>query len=264
MAKTSFLETGFLSDQLIADVPLFRKQNAEWFALIEDIAACLQQTAVKACDTVKGTPFEPHPMGLLVLHRANSLIQGAIIMLERGMVVEAKTLTRSLLECAFVLAGLHDKPEEVRTMLISDMDAAKRGQAKAILKSGAGSDAKALEDRIKEFGKVRNLPIDELADLGLLKNLYLHYRVLSNDAVHPSGKSLRRHMNVAADGKSWGGYKFGPGTDDEIAETAYLIFLIGVPLGVAFQQMVGDKENNARMGQIIDKNDKLVATMKGA
>lgn len=264
MAKTLFLETGFLSDQLIGQIPSFRKQNAEWFALIEDVAACLQQTAVKACETVKGTPFEPHPLGLLVLHRANSLIQGAIIMLERGMVVEAKTLTRSLLECAFVLAGLHDKPEEVRAMLISDMDAAKRGQAKAILKSGGGADATALEDRIKEFGKVRNLPIDELADLGLLKNLYLHYRVLSNDAVHPSGKSLRRHMNVAADGKSWGGYKFGPGTNDEIAETAYLIFLIGVPVGVAFQQMIGDKENNARMGEIIDKNEKLTSTMKGA
>lgn len=264
MSKTTFVETGFLSDDLQADVPEVREANAGWFALIEDISACLQKTAVKACDTVKGTPFEQHPLGLLVLHRANGLIQGAILMLERGMVVEAKTLTRSLLECAFILAGLHDKPEEVKAMLIADMDAAKKGQAKAILKTGAGSDAKALEDRIKEFGKVRNLPIDELADLGLLKNLYLYYRVLSNDAVHPSGKSLRRHMNVADDGKSWGGYKFGPGTDQEIADTAYLIFLIGVPLGVAFQQMVGDKENNARMGEILEKSEALVATMKGA
>lgn len=264
MAKTSFLEAGFLSDQLIADIPSFRKKYADWFALIEDVSACLQKTAVKASYTVEGSPFEPHPLGLLVLHRVNSLIQGAIIMLERGMVVEAKTLTRSLLECAFVLAGLLERPEEVRAMLISDEDAAMKGQANVILKSGAASDAKALEDRIKEFGNVRCLPIGELAGLGLLKSLYLQYRVLSNDAVHPSGKSLRRHMNVAADGKSWGGYKFGPGNDDEIAETAYLIFLIGVPVGLAFQQMISDKENNDRMGEIINKNDKLVATMKDA
>jgi len=264
MSKTTFLETGYLSDQLQADLRDIRKANAEWFALIEDIAACLQQTAAKACDTVAGTPFEPSPLGLLVLHRANGLIQGAILLLERGMVVEAKTLIRSLLECAFVLAGLHDKPEAVKDMLIEDMDAAKKGQAKALLKMGAGKDTKALEDRLKEFGKVRNLSIDELAELGVLKHLYVYYRVLSNDAVHPSGKSLRRHMNVADDGESWGGYRFGPGTDNEIAEAAYLMFLIGVPVGVAFQQMIGDKENNARIGEIIERSKKLVATMKGA
>lgn len=257
MTETTFVETGFLSDQLRADIPILRKANEHWLALIEDMSACLQQTAVKACESVKGSPFDPHPLGLLVLHRANGLVQGAIVMLERGMVVEAKTLARSVLECAFVMAGLHDQPEKVRAMMIADMDAAKKGQAKAILKIGAGKDADALEERVKEFGKVRNIAIDELAELGLLKNLYLYYRVLSNDAAHPSGKSLRRHMHMAEDGKSWGGYKFGPADDADIAETAELLVLFGIPLGVAFQQMVGDTENNARMGEITGRYETL-------
>lgn len=263
MGRKTFLETGYLSDQLEEELRNIRAANAEWFDLIEDVAACLQQTAVKACDTVRGTPFEPHPLGLLVLHRANGLIQGAILLLERGMVVEAKTLVRSLLECAFVLAALHEQPEAVKRMLIEDMDAAKKGQAKALLKIGAATDTKALQERLKEFGEVRQMSIDKLADLGVLKSLYLQYRLLSNDAVHPSGKSLRRHMVVADDGKSWGGYRFGPGPQNEIADAAYLIFLAGVPVGVAFQQMIGDKENNARMGEIVERSKTLVETMKG-
>jgi hypothetical protein len=264
MSKAAFFDAGFLSDQLQGDISKFRENNADWFALLDDLAICLQQTASKACDTVKGSPFEPHPLGLLVLHRSNGLFQGAIIMLERGMIVEAKTLTRSVLECAFVMAGLHDKPEDVKAMMISDMDAAKKGQAKAILKSGAGKDTQALEDRIKEFGKVKNLSIDELAELGLLKGLYLHYRVLSNDAAHPSGKSLRRHMNFAPDGASWGGYLFGPGGDVEIASTANTLAMIGVALGVAFQQMIGDTENNARMGDLAARIERVRTATKAA
>ncbi|MFN3230274.1 MAG: hypothetical protein ACK41P_10520 [Asticcacaulis sp.] len=39
--------------------------------------------------------------------------------------------------------------------------------------------------------------------------------------------------------------------------------MIGVPVGVAFQEMIGNKENNARMDEIIDKYDKMVAKMEG-
>ncbi|WP_426038316.1 DUF5677 domain-containing protein [Brevundimonas sp. DC300-4] len=254
---TTFLDAGFLSDEHQSKIPTMRKANSGWFSLLEDTSAIMQQTAAKASETVKGSPFDPHPLGLLVLHRANGFFQGAILMLERGMIVEAKTLTRSALECAFVLAAVKDKPKEVRAMMIADMDAAKKGQAKAILKTGAGSDTKALEDRIKDFGKARNISIDELAELGVLSGMYLNYRVLSNDAAHPSGKSLSRHMNKAADGKSWGGYLVGGGSDPEIAQAADDLVLIGMAIGIAFQEMVGDTDNNARMGEVTQRLDEL-------
>jgi len=259
LTQTTFREAGFLSDEHKSNLPGIRNANEGWFSLLELTAAINHQTAAKASDTVKGSPFDQHPFGLLVLHRANGLYQGAIMMLEHGMVVEAKTLTRSALECAFVLAAIKEKPEEIKAMMIADMDAAKKGQAKVILKSGAGSDTKALEDRVKEFGKARNISIDELAELGVLKDWYLNYRVLSNDAAHPSGKSLSRHMNKAADGKSWGGFLVGGGSDAEIASSADELVLVGIGIGIAFQEMVGDTDNNARMGEVVQTLDKLRA-----
>lgn len=263
MTATTFADAGFLSDQHRSALPSIRKANEAWFSVLSDLSAILQQTAHQASQTVKGSPFEQKPFGLLVLHRANGLLQGAVMLLEHGMLVEAKTLTRSVLECAFVMAGLHAKPDEVKAMIMSDMDAAKKGQAKAILKTGAGTHTKALEDRIKEFGKVSPLKIDALADLGVLNKMYLNYRVLSNDAAHPSGKSLSRHMDQAPDGKTWSGYRVGGGSDTEIADAAEQLVLIGMVLGIAFQEMVGDTVNNERMGDIATRQEQIaLATRK--
>jgi hypothetical protein len=73
---------------------------------------------------------------------------------------------------------------------------------------------------------------------------------MSDDAVHPSGKSLQRHMRMADDGESWNGYLVGPEDPERIADTLDRILMIGIALGVAFTQIVGDEENNTRLGEI--------------
>jgi hypothetical protein len=169
------------------------------------------------------------------------------------MVVEARTLLRSFLETALVMAGIHDNYETVKAMLIEDMDAAKKGQAKVIVKQGITHDIKKLEQRIKEFGRVQTLSIDKLAEQGPLNKMYLLYRVISNDAAHPSGRSLRRHMRMAEDGASWNGYLIGPNDPADVAETADQLIMTGIALGVAFQQMVEDVENNEKLGEIAER-----------
>lgn len=250
---TKFVEIGFTSDETRESIPNLILANADWFGLLNEVIESLQVTAIKACETVKGSPFDKFPLSLLVLHRANGHLQGAAILLERGMVVEARTLLRSFLETALVMAGVHDNYETVKAMLIEDMDAAKKGQAKVIMKQGIAHDIEKLEERIKEFGKVQNLPIDKLAELGPLNKMYLLYRVISNDAAHPSGKSLRRHMRMADDGASWNGYLIGPNDADEVAETADQLIMTGIALGIAFQQMVDDVENNEKLGAIAER-----------
>ncbi|QTN18973.1 hypothetical protein HZ989_12125 [Brevundimonas sp. AJA228-03] len=250
---TKFVEMGFASDETRESIADLISTNAEWFGLLNEVIRSLQITAIKACDTVKGSPFDKLPLSLLVLHRANGHLQGAAILLERGMVVEARTLLRSFLETALVMAGLHDNYETVKAMLIEDMDAAKKGQAKVIMKHGIAHDIEKLEERIKEFGRVQNLSIDKLAEQGPLNRMYLLYRVISNDAAHPSGRSLRRHMRIADDGSSWNGYLIGPNDPADVAETADQLIMTGIALGVAFQQMVEDVENNEKLGEIAER-----------
>lgn len=248
---TTFIDTGFASDEVRKNVPHLIEANAGWFVLVNELIASLQTTAIKASKHVKGSPFDKLPLSLLVLHRANGQVQGAAILLERGMVVEARLLLRALLESAFLMAGIHDNFEIVKAMLIEDMAAAKKGQAKFIVKQGISHKIPQLEERIKEFGKVQNLPIDKLAELGPLKDMYLLYRIISNDAAHPSGKSLSRHMRLVEGG--WNGYLLGPADSPEVSETADQLIMAGIALGIAFQQMVGDTENNAILGQVAER-----------
>ena len=203
-------------------------------------------------------------MALLLLHRSCAQLQGAILMAERGMDVEARTLARGLLENAFLMAALHDNPDAARKVMWDDMDAAKKGQAKAIIKQGLSADIDKLQAAVASFGKVTNASPAELAELGPLNKLYLLYRVMSDDAVHPSGKSLRRHMKIADDGKSWNGFLVGPENPEKIALTLDQLLMIAIPLGVAFQQMVSDTENNSWMGEISERYQPLRVAREAA
>lgn len=249
-SMTTFNETGFLSTAISDRIQARRNGNALGFELVEALNACLQKAATAACETVRGMPFDREPMALLLLHRSCAQLQGAVLMAERGMDVEARTLARGLLENTLLMAALHDNPVKARAVMIEDAAAAKKGQAKTILRSGMSADAAMLQDVVDSIGSVSNLNISKLAELGPLGHLYLLYRVMSDDAVHPSGKSLQRHMRMADDGQSWNGYLVGPEDPDRIADTLDRILMIGIALGVAFTQIVGDEENNTRLGEI--------------
>jgi hypothetical protein len=247
---TIFNETGFLSTAISDRIQARRDSNALAFGLVEALNTCLQKAATRACDTVQGMPFDREPMALLLLHRSCAQLQGAVLMAERGMDVEARTLARGLLENALLMAALYENPERARAIMIEDAAAAKRGQAKAILRQGMSADAAMLKDVVDSIGSVSSLNISKLSELGPLRHLYLLYRVMSDDAVHPSGKSLQRHMRMADDGQSWNDYLVGPEDPERIADTLDRILMIGIALGVAFTQIVGDEENNTRLREI--------------
>ena len=180
-------------------------------------------------------------------------------MAERGMVVEARILVRTLLESAFVMAALLEKPQEILGLLAKDADAARKGQANALLNSDHPvRETEKLQSLIASLGKVRNLTSTDASSLGPLKKLYLLYRVLSNDAAHPSAKSLRRHLNVSADGSSWSGFLIGACDDESIRETLLHLFMSAMPLGIAFTQIVEDTAANGELAAIADQYGTLL------
>ena len=52
-----------------------------------------------------------------LLMRSSRLFQSVVLMAERGMVVQARTLARSIVEDSFVAGALTTKPDEVFKML---------------------------------------------------------------------------------------------------------------------------------------------------
>ena len=256
--ELEFRQKGFLSDVMSDVMRGVRQENKDWFNLAESLSGCLQSIAMRAVDTVRGKSLAPKVLATLLLLRSNSMMQAAILLIERGMAVEAKIMIRGILENTFCVAALHEKSDEFIKLFQDDDAASRRAQIKFILEHGLiGQDSernKRLESLLSEIEKgQKNLLISHLSGLGVLKDQYLMYRVLSNDSAHPSATSLLRHMVVAEDRSNWVGYSFSVAEDNEITEVLDYLLLAAIPLGVGVTQVIEDKVGNAELGKLTDK-----------
>lgn len=239
----------------IADI---RAQNTEWFALAEDLNEVLQKTAVRAVEVNRGDNFAPGTVATRLLLRSCGTYQAAVLMAERGMVTEGQTLARSLLENAFCLAAIHDKPSEFIGLLRADAEAARRMQGQFVIAQGlnAGSDPatqKRLEEIVAAIGKdLKVLSPKKVAAMGPFFRQYLAYQKLSNDAAHPSATSLHRFMATTADRSAWI-YRWGPGKDEEIAFTLSQVIRAATSIGVAFTGLTEDVEHNEMLSPLADR-----------
>lgn len=263
--EKAFAARGFLAPEVTADVTgRVRMANRDWFKLCEDISDCLQRTTFKNMTLAQGAlSFAPETVAELFAIRAAGTLQGAIIMAERGMAVEARSLVRSLLEDAFCLAALHERPVEFLAMIEADDSAARKGQAKAILKNNLASDPDS-QKRLLAFldglpKKVQMLGMETVADLGPLNIQYLMYRMLSNDAVHPSATSLRRHMNFNPERTAWIGFIVGPATFKEIAETLDYAAIAANAVGIALTGIFKDADSNSEFAELSKRYQVLSA-----
>ncbi|MDO8379566.1 DUF5677 domain-containing protein [Phenylobacterium sp.] len=248
-----------------AEIVEIRTQNGEWFALAEDLNEVLQKTAVRAIEVNRGDNFTPGTVATRLLLRSCGTFQAALLMAERGMVTEGQTLARSLLENAFCLAAIHEKPEKFIELLRADAEAARRMQGQFVIAQGlsAGSDP-ATQTRLREvvaaIGKDLNLlSPKKVAAMGPFIRQYLAYQKLSNDAAHPSATSLHRFMATTADRSAWI-YRWGPGKDEEIAFTLSQAIHAATSVGVAFTQLTEDFEHNRMLGPLADRLKALPET----
>ena len=135
--------------------------------------------------------------------RSSGSFQGVILLAERGMVVQARTLVRSVIEDSFVAAALTTEPDKVIQMLKDGHEASRRFQADFILAQGLGPgdmDRETLEEAIDKMDdKARFLNLGKVAGLSSMLPQYLSYMRLSSDAAHPSAASLQKHVAVRDD-----------------------------------------------------------------
>ena len=182
-------------------------------------------------------------------------------MCERGMVAQGRILTRNLMEDAFAMSALHDNPDKYLALLKEDSEGSRRLQGKFIILQGLvekGETFDKLQAAMDALGNVRPMSPKAIAELGPLHKQYLAYQRLSDDSAHTSARSLDKHVQADAQRTGWC-YKWGAGGAGEIATTLHHAVLAGIPTGVGLTQMLNDKANNERFGDISERFLKMPA-----
>ena len=168
-----FHEEGFLSSGITDSIAGLRSENSEWFNLTFDMNSALTRLATEAMGLIRTTLMSPEAIAVRLLLRACGTIQGVILLTERGMVTEGRTLTRNLLETAFCVAALTVDPSEFVRKLEEDHSASKLLQNKFIVAQGfpiEGFTRDELQAAIVTMDKGSNLGPKKLAEGGPLKS----------------------------------------------------------------------------------------------
>lgn len=250
-----FQKQGFLSEGIANGIPSLRAENAGWFKLAEDANLALMAAAIAAMKAVHTTSMAPEAVAVRVLSCSCAAFQGVILLIERGMVAEARMLARSLIENAFCIAALHDNASTFMQMLKDDSEASRRLQgnfiiAQNLIESGAARDK--LKAAIDAIDKTDIMSPKKVAALGPLMKQYLAYQRLSDDAAHLSARSLHRHVERSPDRSGWR-YKWGAGDQGGNATTLHHAISAVLGIGVGVTQLLKDLESNAAFGPLADR-----------
>jgi hypothetical protein len=213
----SLVSEGYLSPDVGKWIAKQRRQIPDCFDLTDRMnRAC--QRAMMGCSVPDND--NRALLVLLLFARGVSSSQGAILMIERGMSVEALTLARSCLETSFYLAAIARDAAAIEGLIGSD---AKHKRRIARWLTGAGATTAELP--LEQVEKLRgflssaptNAPSPSIADVARaaeMSDIYeTVYRDLCDRAAHPSLNSLLRHVTQDAQGNIIG-LRFGPEAED--------------------------------------------------
>lgn len=211
------LETdGYLALDMTHWIEKHRTENKAWFSLAEEINRFAQEQMLKLDIHNKDYQELLVAAGFL---RALSSFQGAVLMLERGMIFEAGTLLRAEIEAMFVVAAAAKEREFAHRYILSD-GAHKLRLMKNLLKSNgeikeivdastSWEEVETLRDQLKA-GNINDIQIKDIAAAAGYSNWYtVVYTYLSQMAAHPTPLSLDNYL-LAPDGETVQEFLWGP------------------------------------------------------
>ncbi len=145
---------------------------------------------------------DPRVVALTLLSRTLANLKGAVLTIREGLVVEARTLTRSACENFICVGGLAALGSAFVQDLVEDEAASRRRRGNFIVAESNGIDigdtANKLSRYLKELEgkhpKPRKINLRAVADASAVRGAYLHFLQLSADAAHVSATSLNRHL----------------------------------------------------------------------
>jgi hypothetical protein len=265
--KKQFGRAGYLADVMKPYADRIRAVSADWFKLANDTNESLGMIAVKAMETHRGLIGDKRILSTLLLLRALGMLQASILLLERGMVVEARVLMRSLLETGFCVAAILKDADGFVKQFSEDSNAAQKAQANLAIKYGkieSGSETyKSMMDLLDRFtAKQRFMRIDDMAQTGPMAHSYLLYRIMSNDSAHTSLSSALHHFDFDVGGDREGGFSYGPHGSDKVAANLDNLVVIATGIGVGFTNIVADADGNRAVAALCDRYAAMSGNIK--
>lgn len=198
-------ESGFLSDQIVEWIKKYRVDNAEYFALCKDVNRFAQKTMLSL---KVHNECLPEILVASLLARAISNFQGMVLLAERGMINEAETLLRCMLEVRFALVAVARNTEFAFELLNNDLFEEKNIFNACLRSKHLGvaelQVAKEKLDKVKQEIKAKGLEkisIREIAEkAGLLTMYDSAYKKLSG-TIHASVRSLNQYLETGGTDK---------------------------------------------------------------
>jgi hypothetical protein len=150
--------------------------------------------------------FDPKVMAAALLIRTVSNFRGALALARARRVIEARVLTRCCIENTFYLAELNANGHAFVKEMYEDLRKSHTTLSELALSDGSTLDV-AVKDRLKAQLREINrgapqakfLNITGLVHGGLLAKSEGFYRLLSQDAAHPTLKSLNRYVRLVSE-----------------------------------------------------------------
>lgn len=236
---------GFLSPAISTWVSKHRAEHATVF----NLADRLSKLALR--DLLAATPADDRVAITMVLlfARGVTTLQSALLLTERGLTADGRTLVRSLTETVIHFAAAKSDPAFVDRLIAQDKDH-KTKVARRLIAFGSETSGLNLErvDRLSEYLEARKSDLGSPIDLSALAarhglgGIYdTYYRGLSGDAAHPTVTSLNRHVQEDEDG-NLAELRWGPDVPD-VGDTILSACAIAFHLLWWAQEAFGSADN---------------------
>jgi hypothetical protein len=188
----------------------FQQRKADWISHAQRLTDVSQEIIAQCdnLDTTKGTK-DPKVITLALLSRSLGHFKAIFHLLEKGLLVEARTLTRCIFENLFFQGGLVERGDEFVQQMVDDVAKSRRSRGSWVLDwLNEMEETSPYEEGLREtmdtlrtlYPKPRLINFAEITKNSSLKNAYLWYKQLSSDAAHPSLEALTRHITRQEDG----------------------------------------------------------------
>jgi hypothetical protein len=251
---------GFLSSEVDEARSAILDANVESFALCKDANLVMMKIVQEALDSVHTTSWDPKAVVVRLLLRAAGAHQGAMLLSERGMHVEGRTMARTLLEVGFSIGALSESESTFMQMLRDDHFKSRRQRYLTLQKQGyakTDTDKKLLLNAINSLDKSLELISPKaVSALGPLDFQYLAYQQLSDNSAHVSATSLDHYVQPF-EGREYWEYKYGCGTPSEIEVTLYYVVYALIPVLVGAAELLGFEHFDEELTSLLDRFEAL-------
>jgi Family of unknown function (DUF5677) len=224
--EDGFHRDGFLAAEMSGAIAFIREGHSAEFGFAQRLNQFAHSLYASVAPQVhRRRVKDPVCLGIHFMPRALANFQGAVVLLERGMAMEARTLIRSIYEAGFWMLFLAKKPEEAATRLLDrSLHSQKSVDGIALryltLEPDERESLSARYKLGKKGGKL--MDIKDVAEESGYGAFYLFYSELSGGAAHGSLKSLAGYIATDNDGQPIG-HQIGPDYD-QVSAVAKLAF----------------------------------------